>query len=135
MRKMLLSFKPEVYEKIKSGGKIFEHRRNFPDEPIMAYMYVSAPVKAITGIVYLGKRHLLSDWREEFKNDIDAVTRIEKYQESYRHAMEIDEFQETTEIPLEDLRRDVPKFVAPQMYMYLDGTELLEYIDKHIREV
>ena len=31
MRKMLLSFKPEVYEKIKSGGKIFEHRRNFPE--------------------------------------------------------------------------------------------------------
>lgn len=104
---MLLSFKPEVYEKIKSGEKIFEHRRNFPDEPIMAYMYESAPVKAITGIVYLGKRHLLSDWREEFKNDRDAVARIEKYQESYRYAMEIDEFQETTEIPLEDLRRDV----------------------------
>lgn len=67
MRKMLLSFKPEVYEKIKSGKKKFEHRRNFPDEPIMAYMYVSAPIKAIKGIVYLGKRHLLSDWREEFK--------------------------------------------------------------------
>lgn len=55
MRKMLLSFKPEVYEKIKSGKKKFEHRRNFPDEPIMAYMYVSAPIKAIKGIVYLGK--------------------------------------------------------------------------------
>lgn len=52
---MLLSFKPEVYEKIKSGKKKFEHRRNFPDEPIMAYMYVSAPIKAIKGIVYLGK--------------------------------------------------------------------------------
>lgn len=77
MRKMLLSFKPEVYEKIKSGKKKFEHRRNFPDEPIMAYMYVSAPIKAIKGIVYLGKRHLLSDWREEFKNDKAAVVRIE----------------------------------------------------------
>ena len=43
----------------------------------MAYMYVSAPIKAITGIVYLGKRHLLSDWREKFKNDRDAVARIE----------------------------------------------------------
>ena len=95
MRKMLLSFKPEVYEKIKTGKKKFEHRRNFPDEPIMAYMYVSAPVKAITGILYLGKRHLLSNWHEEFKDDKDAVARIEKYQESYRYAMEIDEFQET----------------------------------------
>lgn len=132
MRKMLLSFKPEVYEKIKSGKKIFEHRRNFPGEPIMAYMYVSTPVKAITGIVYLGKRHLLSDWKEAFKYDEDAVARIEKYQESYRYAMEIEEFQETTEISLEDLKRDVPGFVAPQMYIYLDETELLDYIDKHI---
>ena len=95
MRKMLLSFKPEVYEKIKSGKKKFEHRRNFPDEPIMAYMYVSAPVKAITGIVYLGKRHLISDWKEEFKEDKDAIARIEKYQESYRYAMEFDEFQDS----------------------------------------
>lgn len=132
MRKMLLSFKPEVYEKIKSGKKIFEHRRNFPDVPIMAYMYVSTPVKAITGIVYLGKRHLLSDWKAAFKYDKDAVARIEKYQESYRYAMEIEEFQETTEISLEDLKHDVPGFVAPQMYIYLDGTELLDYIDKHI---
>ena len=117
---MLLSFKPEVYEKIKSGKKVFEHRRNFPDEPIMAYMYVSAPIKAVTGIVYLGKRHLLSDWKEEYKNDRDVVMRIEKYQESYRYAMEIDEFLETTEISLDELRRDVPGFVAPQMYIYLD---------------
>ena len=133
VRKMLLSFKPEVYEKIKSGKKIFEHRRNFPDEPIMAYMYVSAPVKAITGIVYLGKRHLLSDWKEEFKEDKDAVARIEKYQESYRYAMEIDKFQETTQISLEDLRRDVNGFVAPQMYIYLDDTDLLKYIENHIK--
>lgn len=129
---MLLSFKPEVYDKIKAGVKIFEHRRNFPDEPIMAYMYVSAPVKAITGIVYLGKRHLLSDWKEEFKYDKDAVARIEEYEKSYRYVMEIDEFQETTKIPLDALRRDVPGFVAPQMYIYLDGTELLTYIEEHI---
>lgn len=130
---MLLSFKPEVYEKIKSGKKKFEHRRNFPDEPIMAYMYVSAPVKAITGIVYLGKRHLLSDWKEEFKEDKDAIARIEKYEKSYRYAMEIEKFQETTEISLEDLRRDVPGFVAPQMYIYLDNSDLLQYIENSLK--
>ena len=135
MRKMLLSFKPEVYEKIKSGKKKFEHRRNFPDEPIMAYMYVSAPIKAIKGIVYLGKRHLLSDWREEFKNDKSAGGRIEKDQELYRYAMEINEFQETTEISLGALRRDVSGFVAPQMYIYLDGTELLEYIESNLKMI
>lgn len=132
MRKMLLSFKPEVYEKIKSGKKIFEHRSNFPDEPIMAYMYVSTPVKAITGILYLGKRHLLSDWKEEFKNDRDVVLRIEKYQRLYRYAMEIDEFQETTKISLNELRKNIPGFVAPQMYIYLDETPLLEYLEDNL---
>ena len=134
MRKMLLSFRPDVYEKIKSGVKIFEHRRNFPDEPIMAYMYVSSPVKAITGVVYLGKRHCLSDWMEVYKEDSNAVTRIKEYIEKYhyRYAMEIDGFQETSQISLDDLRENVPGFVAPQMYIYLDNTELLKYIEKNV---
>lgn len=135
MRKMLLSFRPDVYEKIKSGVKIFEHRRNFPDEPIMAYMYVSSPVKAITGVVYLGKRHCLSDWLEYYKEDSNAVTRIKEYMETYhyRYAMEIDSFQETSQISLDDLRENISGFVAPQMYIYLDGTELLEYIESNLK--
>lgn len=135
MRKMLLSFRPDVYEKIKSGVKIFEHRRNFPDEPIMAYMYVSSPMKAITGVVYLGKRHCLSDWLEYYKEDSNAVTRIKEYMETYhyRYAMEIDSFQETSQISLDDLRENIPGFVAPQMYIYLDGTELLEYIESNLK--
>ena len=92
-------------------------------------------VSIIKGIVYLGKRHLLSDWREEFKNDKAAVVRIEKYQELYRYAMEINEFQETTEISLGALRRNVSGFVAPQMYIYLDGTELLDYIENKIEKL
>ena len=134
---MLLSFRPDVYEKIKSGVKIFEHRRNFPDEPIMAYMYVSSPVKAITGVVYLGKRHCLSDWLEYYKEDSNAVTRIKEYMETYhyRYAMEIDSFQETSQISLDDLRENIPGFVAPQMYIYLDGTELLDYIENKIENL
>ena len=134
---MLLSVRPDVYEKIKSGLKIFEHRRNFPDEPIMAYMYVSSPVKAITGVVYLGKRHCLSDWMEDYKEDSNAVTRIKEYIEKYhyRYAMEIDRFQETSQILLDDLRKNVPGFVAPQMYIYLDGTELLEYIESNLKMI
>lgn len=42
-----------------------------------------------------------------------------------RYAMEIDRFQETSQISLDDLRKNVLGFVAPQMYIYLDGTELM----------
>ncbi len=118
MRTMLLSFKPSVYEKILSGEKIFEHRRSFPNGPIKAYMYVSSPVCAITGIVYLRKRHNLSDWRVQFGEDESALKRILHYEENYRYAMEISEFQKTSKIPLNQLRNEVEKFVAPQMYYY-----------------
>lgn len=133
MRKMLLSFKPQIYDKIYEGVKIFEHRRNFPDEPIMAYMYVSKPVRAITGIVILNNRHKLEDWEIEFKDDVEALERIKKYKESYRYAMEISEFKETNMISLDDLKRDINSFVAPQSYIYLDNNpKLLKYIESRI---
>ena len=75
MRTMLLSFKPSVYEKIRTGIKIFEHRRSFPNEPIKAYMYVSSPICAITGIVYLGRRHELKDWEREFVSENCIIMR------------------------------------------------------------
>lgn len=132
MRTMVLSFKPEVYEKIKAGTKIFEHRRSFPNEPIMAYMYVSSPVCAITGILYLGKRHDLKDWEQEFVDDKDAIKRIRVYRKSYNYAMEILEFQETTSIPLKKLQADNERFVVPQMYYYLDDKPLLDYLKKSL---
>lgn len=133
MRKMLLSFKPSVYKNIYAGVKIFEHRRNFPNEPIMAYMYVSKPVRAITGIVYLNNRHELNDWEQEFCRDSEALKRISDYKNLYRYAMEIAEFQETNSISLDDLKRDFPRFVAPQSYFYLDNNpDLLKYIEDRI---
>lgn len=132
MRTMLLSFKPYVYDKIASGEKIFEHRRSFPDEPIKAYMYVSSPVCAIKGILYLGKRHKLEDWKEEFAYDQDAVARIEEFIESANYAAEILEFQETNAILLNTLRSSVKKFVVPQMYYFLEERELLWYLEDNL---
>ena len=133
MRTMLLSFKPDVYDKIKAGVKIFEHRRTFPNEPIKAYMYVSSPVCAITGILYLGKRHELKDWESIFADDKAALTRIRKYEKSFNYAMEIKEFQETTEIQLAQVRNNIQGFVVPQMYYYLDEKPLLKYIEDNLK--
>lgn len=134
MRTMLLSFKPYVYEKIASGEKIFEYRRNFPDGPIKAYMYVSSPVCAIKGILYLGKRHKLVDWKDEFSYDKDAIARVEEFMESVNYAAEILKFQETNEILLKRLREEANDFVVPQMYYFLDGRELLGYLEKNLQK-
>ena len=67
----------------------------------------------------------MSQWKEEYKYDSELVERIENYEKSYRYAIEILEFQETSKISLDELRKNVPGFVAPQMYVYFDNTNLL----------
>ena len=130
---MLLSFKPYIYGQISDGVKIFEHRRRFPDEPIMAYMYISKPVRSIKGIVILNNRHSLEDWIKQFADNPSAVKRIQEYRKKYNYAMEISSFYETNEILLDDLKRDIPGFIAPQSYYYLDNKPvLLDYIENNI---
>ena len=41
MRTMLLSLREDVYKRVLSGEKIYEHRKVFPDEPVKAYIYIS----------------------------------------------------------------------------------------------
>ena len=133
---MLLSFRPDVYEKIKSGVKIFEHRRNFPDEPIMAYMYVSSPVKMIIGRIHLDKRIDLSTWKEQYKADKEVCERIDDFLTRHTYAMPVLSFQMTKEIELETLRKFNPNFVCPQMYYYLDNyPELFDCIRKNATDM
>ena len=83
MRTMLLSFKPKWYNLIKDGSKIFEYRRTFPDEEIIAYMYVSSPMKQIVGKIHLGRKIDINTWKEKYKDDGEVSERIDYYLENY----------------------------------------------------
>ncbi len=133
MRTMLLSFKADVYKRVVTGEKIYEHRKVFPDEPILAYLYVSAPVKAIVGIMKLENKISIESWKDKYFYDTYAIARIDAYLEHHKYAMEITEFQETNSIPLEKLRVDLPGFVVPQMYYYIDDSELLNYLEMNLK--
>ena len=132
MRKMLLSFKADVYERVLSGEKIYEHRKVFPDEPIEAYLYVSNPIKAIVGIMHLGNKTSIESWKEKYSYDQDAVRRIDEYLKQHKYAMEIQTFQNTNNISLYKLREDLPGFVVPQMYYFIDDSPLLEYLEENL---
>ena len=82
MRTMILSFRPDVYERIETGQKIFEYRRTFPHESIRAFTYVSKSVCAVTGVLTLGGRYYLQEWKEKFKEDEDAVNRLSPFMRS-----------------------------------------------------
>lgn len=129
MRTMLLSFKPEWFNKIKDGSKIFEYRRTFPDEEILAYMYVSSPMKKIVGKIHLGRKIDINIWKEQYKDDAEVCERIDDFLTRHTFAMPVLSFQMTDEIDLETLRQFKPDFVCPQMYYYLENyPDLFEFI-------
>ena len=132
MRTMILSFKADVYKRVLSGEKIYEHRKVFPDDNIKAYLYLSQPIKAISGIMYLSNRIDIADLRNEAINDEDMLRRINDYLTHDKYAMEINKFQETNSIPLSRLREEICGFVVPQMYYFIDNTPLLKYLEKNI---
>ena len=132
MRTMLLSFKADVYKKVITGEKIYEHRKVFPDEPIKAYLYVSSPIKSVVGIMHLNNKTAIEDWKEKYSYDENAIERITKYLQHYKYAMEISDFQDTNKIPLEKLRSVLPGFVVPHMYYFIDDTPLLNYLEQNL---
>lgn len=131
---MLLSLKLEIFELIRSGKKIFEYRHQFFTEPIGAYLYISKPIQKIVGYIEFDKRIELKDWKNKYKDNIEVSKRIDDYiSRNYKYAMPINKFKMTTEIPLNDLRKDLEKFIIPESYYYLDNfIELKEYIEKNI---
>lgn len=132
MRTMLLSFKADVYKKVITGEKIYEHRKVFPDEPIKAYLYVSSPIKSIVGIMHLNNKTAIENWKEQYSYDEKALERIACYLQHHKYAMEITDFQDTNKISLEQLRMDLPRFVVPQMYYFIDDTPLLDYLEQNL---
>lgn len=107
----------------------------FPDEPVLAYLYVSAPIKAIVGMMILENKTSIESWKIKYSYDLDAVSCIDAYLEHHKYAMEITEFQETNSIALEKLRVDLPGFVVPQMYYHIDDSELLNYLEVNLKPI
>ncbi len=135
MRTMLLSLKPEIFDLIREGRKIFEYRHQFYTEAINAYLYISRPVQKIVGYIEFGKRINLQDWKEKYQDNTEISNRINDYiSRNYKYAMPINRFRMTTEITLNSLKEDLEKFIIPESYYYLDNFEELEnYIKRNIK--
>ena len=135
MQTMLLSLKPEIFDLIRSGQKVFEYRHQFYVDSINAYLYISKPIQKIVGYIEFDKRIILQEWKKKYKNNIEVSNRIEDYiSRKYKYAMPIKVFRMTTELSLNTLKRDLKKFIIPESYYYLDNfTELNDYIKNNIR--
>lgn len=89
---------------------------------------------AVTGIILLGKRIALDDWKIEYKEDEDVYSRICDFSQRNTYAMPILEYIPTNTLSLKEIQNEIPEFMAPQMYYNLaDGSPLLELIDRKIK--
>lgn len=127
----LMSFWPEVYNRILNKEKLLEYRRIFPKNCTHAYMYVSSPIKAICAIIYFNEVIKLEDLKG--KHNLDLDKRIDSYSSNYLYSGTIKAIQKIKPISLQELRENVPNFTAPQSFLYIDNFPILkEYIEKNI---
>lgn len=109
MKTILLSMRPEGWDLIRTGEKIYEYRKRFlKGEEVLAYLYLSRPVSGISGIIKLSPAIELKKWEDIYKKEIDILHRIENYQNrGNRFVMRVLSYQETNVIPKEMLEKEM----------------------------
>lgn len=133
MSTILLSFESDWFFKLESGEKRFEYRKHFPKDQTTAYFYVSNPIKAISGIAHFDFRESLEEWKIKYADRSQEVqNRISDFALDCRFAVPLLSFQPTNRISLERLRQDIPGFIVPRMYYYIDDSDLLAYLNKNL---
>lgn len=122
--KVLLSIKPQFVEKIISGEKTFEYRKQvFKQDISTVVIYATKPVGKIVGEFKV--KDILKDspsniWRKTKKNSGISKEFFMDYfnDRDSAYALEIQDF---VKFDLEIDPKDVfLKFTAPQSFMYLD---------------
>lgn len=134
MKKIFLSFSPEWYKYIQSGEKVYEHRKRFTNEEVIAFLYLGLPIQKIVAVIHLGKRILIENWLLEYKDDYEAVERIKHCMTRNKWAMEIKEVNFIEPISIQTILNEFPNFHIPQSFLYLDKKqEILDYLESHIK--
>lgn len=133
LRKILLSFSPKYYEVLKNGNKVFEYRKRFCDEEVMAYIYIGRPIQKIVGVAKLGRRIDLDKWYREY-SETEIRKRIADFMTRNKYAMPIISFQEIEPIMISEIKKAFPKFYIPLSFRNLEpGDEISSYIESKQR--
>lgn len=120
MKKILISFLPEVFPALLTGEKRFEYRSRLPEGEIEAYIYLSSPVKMITGRMRLGERLLIRDLLDNANDEIRC--KLEKHMGEgsvyCSPILSLSLFDQP--ISLDEARKLDADFCAPQGFVYLE---------------
>lgn len=132
MRTILLSFDEKWYPVLKSGNKIFEHRRKFCNEEVRAFLYLGKPRQQIVAEIGLAKRELLEDWLHQYQDDDEVVCRIQDFMRRSKFAMKVLWFKEIEPINIVELQEQFPELKIPISFHFLDNKlNVLKWLDNN----
>ncbi len=123
MKEIFLSFRPEYFKPLLYGIKIYEYRKRFCDEETKAYLYLSGKSRMVVGMMELGRPIRLDSTRENYLDYPDTLKRVDKYIAiGDINAIPIKSLTLfKNPISLEEIRKEIPKFMPPQMYFVLEN--------------
>ena len=74
-KQIFLSFRPEFFRPILYGIKKYEYRKRFCKEAATAFLYLSAPIQEVIGIMELGVPIMTKDIITKYPSDSDIYER------------------------------------------------------------
>lgn len=132
-RLVLMSLKPEPYRDIREGRKYYEFRTRYFRGPTIAFIYVSAPVRAVKAVIRFGSPILGTAEelaRSTGRGQTGPLEKLEAYLHGKKgYALPVEQVTVLEPISLEELRQKIPGVSIPQSYYFLDSKpELLEVL-------
>lgn len=123
MKEIFLSFRPEYFKPLLYGIKKYEYRKRFCNEETKAYLYLSGKSRQVIGVMELGKPVRLDLTRENYLNYPETLKRVDNYiLNKDINAVPIKSLALfDNPIDLEEIRKEIPNFMPPQMYFVLDN--------------
>ncbi len=76
-REIFLSFRPEFFRPILYDIKKYEYRKRFCMEATTAYLYLSAPLQEVIGIMELGIPIIIKDILDKYPEESDIYKRAQ----------------------------------------------------------
>lgn len=123
MKEIFLSFRTEYFKPLLYGMKKYEYRKRFCDEETKAYLYLSGKSRQVIGVMELGKPVRLDITRENYLNYPKTLKRVDEYiLNKDINAVPIKSLALfESPISLDEIRKDIPNFMPPQMYFVLNN--------------
>lgn len=127
-KEIFLSFNPKYFKPLLYGLKKYEYRKRFCNEETIAYLYLSQKEKKVIGIMELGKPIKLDQLVNTLNKNSDVYKRVNCYIKNKNiNAIPIKSLRLFKKpIFLEEIRKEIPKFMPPQMYYVLDNNQTLK---------